>query len=78
MVGGALVEVASWHWIFLVNIPFGLLGIAAGAALVARDLGPDRRPQGGLLGMAPARRGVFCLTFALIEANPGLATSRSS
>jgi EmrB/QacA subfamily drug resistance transporter len=27
--GGWLVEVASWHWIFLINIPVGALGLAA-------------------------------------------------
>lgn len=25
--GGWMVEVASWHWIFLINIPMGLLGV---------------------------------------------------
>lgn len=25
--GGWLVEVATWHWIFLINIPMGLLGV---------------------------------------------------
>ena len=27
VLGGVLVEIASWHWIFLINIPFGMLGI---------------------------------------------------
>ena len=27
--GGWLVEVASWHWVFLINIPVGLLGVFA-------------------------------------------------
>ena len=27
--GGWMVEYASWHWIFLVNVPVGLLGLAA-------------------------------------------------
>ena len=27
VLGGVLVDVASWHWIFLINIPFGVLGV---------------------------------------------------
>lgn len=27
LVGGYLVEYASWHWIFLINLPIGLLGL---------------------------------------------------
>src|ERR1700754_199134 len=27
--GGWLVEVATWHWVFLINLPVGLLGLIA-------------------------------------------------
>jgi EmrB/QacA subfamily drug resistance transporter len=27
VIGGLLVEYASWHWIFLVNVPVGILGV---------------------------------------------------
>jgi len=27
--GGWLVEVASWHWIFLINVPVGVIGVGA-------------------------------------------------
>ena len=27
VLGGVLVEVATWHWIFLINVPFGVLGV---------------------------------------------------
>ena len=30
LVGGYLVDYLSWHWIFLINIPIGLLGITLG------------------------------------------------
>ncbi|ROH97574.1 MFS transporter [Chryseobacterium daecheongense] len=31
LVGGYMVDFLSWHWIFLINIPIGILGIALGA-----------------------------------------------
>ena len=30
LVGGYMVDYLSWHWIFLINIPIGLLGIILG------------------------------------------------
>lgn len=39
--GGWLVEYASWHWIFLINIPIGLLGCAATVALMPDFRGAD-------------------------------------
>src|SRR5690606_38948645 len=35
--GGFLVTYASWHWIFLINLPIGILGII----LVQRYIGDD-------------------------------------
>ena len=35
--GGVIVTFASWRWIFLVNIPFGLLAIALTLAFVSDD-----------------------------------------
>jgi EmrB/QacA subfamily drug resistance transporter len=70
VIGGTLVEVASWHWIFLINIPFGILGIV----LCLRwwpetwDLSAGREVD--LRGMLLLGGAVFCLTVALIEANP--------
>jgi EmrB/QacA subfamily drug resistance transporter len=70
VIGGTLVEIASWHWIFLINIPFGILGIL----LCLRwwpetwDLSAGREVD--LRGMLLLGGAVFCLTVALIEANP--------
>ncbi|SEM18411.1 drug resistance transporter, EmrB/QacA subfamily [Variovorax sp. YR750] len=41
--GGAIVTLTSWRWIFLVNIPFGLIAIA-GAMRFIGDLPEDSSP----------------------------------
>ncbi|MDP3138082.1 MAG: MFS transporter [Burkholderiaceae bacterium] len=35
LLGGAIVTVTSWRWIFLINIPFGILAIALAMAFVS-------------------------------------------
>lgn len=35
--GGWLVEIASWHWVFLINLPIGAIGFAAALKVM-----PDR------------------------------------
>ncbi|GAB2885915.1 DHA2 family efflux MFS transporter permease subunit [Paralcaligenes ginsengisoli] len=47
--GGFLVTYASWHWIFLINIPVGILGIALILHYVQDDY-PDSRPKLDWLG----------------------------
>ena len=39
--GGWLVEVASWHWIFLINLPVGLVGALATLRLMPNLRTPD-------------------------------------
>ncbi|MEC5211097.1 EmrB/QacA subfamily drug resistance transporter [Psychrobacter sp. PL15] len=34
LLGGYIVQYASWHWIFLINIPMGVLGFVLGRKLV--------------------------------------------
>jgi len=33
--GGFITTYASWHWIFLINVPIGLLGIAMASRFIA-------------------------------------------
>ncbi|MCE1240170.1 MAG: DHA2 family efflux MFS transporter permease subunit [Azonexaceae bacterium] len=42
LAGGWLTEALSWHWIFLINLPFGL-AVAGGAWLLLRDRESERR-----------------------------------
>jgi EmrB/QacA subfamily drug resistance transporter len=49
--GGAIVTVMSWRWIFLVNIPFGLLGIALAMKYVEERREPSNQSR-DLVGFA--------------------------
>ncbi|MER5864764.1 MFS transporter [Kitasatospora sp. NPDC002040] len=42
--GGLLVQHLSWHWVFWINVPIGLLGIVAGWFLLPRTY-PQGRPR---------------------------------
>jgi EmrB/QacA subfamily drug resistance transporter len=70
VVGGLLIEVASWEWIFLINIPFGILGILLAWRWWPEtwDLSAGREVD--VRGMVLLGLAVFCLTVALVEANP--------
>ena len=41
-VGGVITSLASWHWIFLVNIPFGILTVLLALWLLPKDSGYSR------------------------------------
>ncbi|GGY11126.1 MFS transporter [Paludibacterium paludis] len=47
LLGGWLVSVASWHWVFLINLPVGIAGI-----LLARSIMPDFRSEGSPFDVA--------------------------
>ncbi|ABL79681.1 MULTISPECIES: DHA2 family efflux MFS transporter permease subunit [unclassified Nocardioides] len=37
ILGGALIDSASWHWIFLINLPIGIAALAYAAVVLPRD-----------------------------------------
>ena len=41
LVGGYLVEYASWHWVFLINVPIGLAGIVWAAKIMPNFSAPE-------------------------------------
>ena len=68
LVGGLLTEHLSWHWIFFVNIPVGVIAIAASFLLITESK-DDTHESLDLPGLATSALGLFTLTYGLIEAN---------
>lgn len=68
LAGGLITEHLDWSWIFFINVPVGVLGIAASFVLIdeSRDETHERLD---LPGLATSAVGLFALTYALIEAN---------
>src|SRR5580693_6754555 len=66
LVGGAVVQGISWHWIFWINVPLGLVLIP----LAARRLTESRGPYGtlDLPGLGFALPGAFGVVFGLVRA----------
>jgi EmrB/QacA subfamily drug resistance transporter len=74
-VGGVLVEFAGWpfdagwHWIFLINVPIGVLGIALALRMVPETRDPHAGTEVDWWGMVTLGAAIFCLTYGLVEAN---------
>ena len=66
LVGGAVVQAISWHWIFWINVPIGIVL----APLAVRWLKESRGPYGklDLRGLALASTGAFGVVFGLVRA----------
>jgi len=66
LVGGAVVEGISWHWIFWINVPIGIVMMP----LALRWLRESHGPYGtlDLPGLALASTGAFGIVFGLVRA----------
>ena len=68
LAGGLLTEHLSWHWIFFVNVPIGVIAIVASYLLITESKDATHESL-DLPGLATSALGLFALTYGLIEAN---------
>jgi EmrB/QacA subfamily drug resistance transporter len=65
LVGGAMVQAASWHWIFWINVPIGIVLVPLAALRLSESHGPSGALD--LTGLAFVSSGLFGIVFGLIR-----------
>jgi EmrB/QacA subfamily drug resistance transporter len=65
LVGGAVVQLASWHYIFWINVPVGAALIPLSMSRLAESRGQSRRLD--LSGLGLASSGLFGIVFGLVR-----------
>ena len=64
IIGGWLIQVASWHWIFLINAPIGVVAIVYAWRVLPRDT-PEPSESFDFLGMALMSPGLALFLFGV-------------
>jgi EmrB/QacA subfamily drug resistance transporter len=69
LLGGLLTRTLNWHWVFLVNLPIGVLVCALCLKLLARDT-PERLPARlDVSGAATVTAALMLAVYATVEAS---------
>jgi EmrB/QacA subfamily drug resistance transporter len=67
LVGGAVVEGASWQWIFWLNVPIGIVLVPLAWRMLGESHGPAGRLD--LPGVGLASAGLFGIVFGVVRGN---------
>ncbi|KND32979.1 DHA2 family efflux MFS transporter permease subunit [Streptomyces acidiscabies] len=65
VLGGWLIDAASWHWIFLVNLPVGALALGLAVRLLRADVPRGEVPQLDVRGLVLLPPGLTLLLYGL-------------
>jgi EmrB/QacA subfamily drug resistance transporter len=69
LAGGVLVDALGWAWIFFVNVPIGIIGLALAVRLL--PVLPTHKHRFDLVGVALSGLGMFLVVFALQQGQAG-------
>lgn len=65
LIGGAVTQGLSWHWIFWVNVPFGVAALIGARIFLPESHGPRTRLD--LPGLAGVSAGIAALIWGLVQ-----------
>jgi EmrB/QacA subfamily drug resistance transporter len=69
LVGGTLTDVLDWHWIFLVNVPIGLLVCALSLRLLPAARGEEQRGRLDVAGAITVTGALLLAVYAIVNGN---------
>lgn len=66
VLGGLILHVLSWHWLFLINLPLGIVGLVLAVRLIPADE-PGRRVPLDVVGLLLASPGMVGVIYGLSQ-----------
>jgi EmrB/QacA subfamily drug resistance transporter len=67
IIGGSLVDAASWRYIFVINVPVGIFALVAALLVVRESTDPTSDRHVDIPGVLIVSLALVCLTYALVE-----------
>jgi EmrB/QacA subfamily drug resistance transporter len=68
LAGGVLTEAISWHWIFFVNLPIGLVAFALATRVVPGERGIGLRSGADVIGAVLVTAGLMLGVYTIVKA----------
>jgi EmrB/QacA subfamily drug resistance transporter len=75
VIGGFIVDSFSWRWIFYVNLPIGIVAIAAAVRMLPRDHGPTHPVHLDAVSLVLLSPGLAAIVYGLSQAGQGSTLS---
>src|SRR2546421_5929467 len=69
LAGGLITQAVSWHWIFFVNVPIGLITAAASARLLNSDRGLGLGRGADVIGAVLVTGGLMVAVYTIVESS---------
>src|SRR3954468_18744110 len=75
VLGGVITDTISWHWIFLINVPIGMLVVVLALRLLPPDAGVERRERIDVAGAVTVTGALILAVYAIVNGNQNGWTS---